>query len=144
MLVMWHVRLALCTLLFLAKVKQVLFMLKSSTCFILWNSCQRGQTAKESRPTYVLFKLPYLQAPLCKILFFHFRWQTLLLEITIQMKKTGLVVNTWEQDLFLAENTQNVENYPIKPFLATRTDEAKLNTTVAALWSTGMSFLFVV
>ena len=49
------------------------------------------------------------------------------------MKKMVLVVNTWEQDSFLAENTQNVENCPIKPFLATGTDEAKLNTTVAAL-----------
>ena len=49
------------------------------------------------------------------------------------MKKTGLVVNTWEQDLFLAENTQNVENCLIKPFLAIGIDEAKLNTTVVAL-----------
>ena len=76
--------------------------------------------------------------------FFNFRWLTEQLEITIQMKKMLLVVNIWEQDLFLVENTQNVENCPIKPFLATGTDEAKSNTTVAALWSTGMSVLFVV
>ena len=75
--------------------------------------------------------------------FFNFRWLTGQLEITIQMKKMLLVVNIWEQDLFLVGNTQNVENCPIKPFLATGTDEAKLNTTVAALWSTGMSVLFV-
>ena len=49
------------------------------------------------------------------------------------MKKMGHAVNTWEQDLFLAENTQNVENCPIKPLLAIGTEKAKLNTNVVAL-----------
>ena len=55
------------------------------------------------------------------------------LEITIQMKKTELAVNTWEQDLLQDLYTQNVENCPIKPLLAIGTEEAKLNTTVVAL-----------
>ena len=74
--------------------------------------------------------------------FFYSRWQILLLEITIQLKKMGLVVNTWEQDLFLGENTQTMQNCLIKLLLAIRTNGAKLNMIVEALWLTGTYVLF--